>query len=217
MVAPGVYAQLHQHIFNMRLDMDVDGARNRVVEVDTIALPMDADNPHGNAFTLRETVLDSESAAQRMADFATCRSWRIESTEARNRMGQPTAYRLQARDVLPTFSHPQAMVTRRAGFMTRHLWVTAFDPAELFAAGSYPNQSAGGDGLPAYVAANRRLDGEDVVLWHSFGLHHIPRPEDFPVQPVITCGFSLHPEGFFDENPALDIPPIASKMSCCAG
>jgi len=217
MVAPGVYAQLHQHIFNMRLDMDVDGARNRVVEVDTIALPMDADNPHGNAFTLRETVLESESAAQRMADFATCRSWRIESTEARNRMGQPTAYRLQARDVLPTFSHPQAMVTRRAGFMTRHLWVTAFDPAELFAAGRYPNQSAGGDGLPTYVAADRRLDGEDVVLWHSFGLHHIPRPEDFPVQPVITCGFSLHPEGFFDENPALDIPPSASKMSCCAG
>ena len=108
------------------------------------------------------------------------------------------------------------MVTRRAGFMTRHLWVTAFDPAELFAAGRYPNQRAGGDGLPAHVAADRRLDGEDVVLWHSFGLHHIPRPEDFPVQPVLTCGFSLHPDGFFDENPALDIPPSTSKMSCRA-
>ncbi len=217
MVAPGIYAQLHQHVFNMRLDMDVDGTSNRVVEVDTIALPMDAENPHGNAFTLRETVLARESQAQRMADFATCRGWRIESTEARNRMGRPTAYRLQARDVLPTFSHPQAMVTRRAGFMTRHLWVTAFDAAEMFAAGRYPNQSAGGDGLPAYVAADRALDGSDVVLWHSFGLHHIPRPEDFPVQPVITCGFSLHPDGFFDENPALDIPPSASKLSCCAG
>jgi primary-amine oxidase len=217
MVAPGVYAQLHQHVFNMRLDMDVDGTANRVVELDTVALPMDAENPHGNAFTLRETVLARESEAQRMADFATCRSWRIESTTARNEMGAHTAYRLLARDALPTFSHPQAMVTRRAAFMTRHLWVTGFDPEELFAAGRYPNQSAGGDGLPAYVAADRPLDGTDIVLWHSFGLHHIPRPEDFPVQPVITCGFTLHPDGFFDENPALDVPPSVSKTSCCAG
>jgi primary-amine oxidase len=217
MVAPGVYAQLHQHVFNMRLDLDVDGTANRVVELDTVALPMDAENPYGNAFTLRETVLARESEAQRLADFATCRSWRIESTTARNEMGAPTAYRLLARDALPTFSHPQAMVTRRAAFMTRHLWVTAFDPEEMFAAGRYPNQSAGGDGLPAYAAADRPLDGTDLVIWHSFGLHHIPRPEDFPVQPVITCGFTLHPDGFFDENPALDVPPSVSKTSCCAG
>jgi primary-amine oxidase len=55
------------------------------------------------------------------------------------------------------------------------------------------------------------------VVWHSFGLHHIPRPEDFPVQPVITAGFALHPTGFFGENPALDVPPAASSMSCCVG
>lgn len=217
MVAPGVYAQLHQHVFNMRLDLDVDGTANRVVELDTVALPMGAENPHGNAFMVEEKVLARESEAQRMADFATCRSWRIESTTARNEMGAPTAYRLLARDALPVFSHPQAMVTRRAGFMTRHLWVTAFDGEELFAAGRYPNQSAGGDGLPAYVAADRPLDGTDLVIWHSFGLHHIPRPEDFPVQPVITCGFTLHPDGFFDENPALDVPPSRSTTSCCAG
>jgi primary-amine oxidase len=35
------------------------------------------------------------------------------------------------------------------------------------------------------------------------------------VQPVVTAGFALKPEGFFDENPALDVPPAASKMSCC--
>ena len=55
----------------------------------------------------------------------------------------------------------------------------------------------------------------DLVVWHSFGLHHIPRPEDFPVQPVITAGFALHPAGFFAENPALDVPPARSSMSCC--
>ena len=116
---------------------------------------------------------------------------------------------------LPTFSRPEASVTRRAAFMTKQLWVTAFDPEELHAAGRYPNQSNGGDGLPAWTAADRPLDGADLVVWHSFGLHHIPRPEDFPVQPVITSGFALHPEGFFAENPALDVPPTRSATSCC--
>jgi primary-amine oxidase len=108
------------------------------------------------------------------------------------------------------------MVGKRAAFARHQLWVTAYHPDELFAAGRYPNQSGGGDGLPAWTAADRPLDGTDLVLWHSFGLHHLPRPEDFPVQPVAIAGWALHPSGFFDENPALDVPPAASAKSCCA-
>ncbi|NDH63758.1 MAG: primary-amine oxidase [Alphaproteobacteria bacterium] len=214
-VSPGVYAHYHQHVFNMRLDMAVDGERNRVVEVDTVALPMDADNPYGNAFTTRETVLATEQGAQRNVDFNAARFWKIENAEARNRLGQPTAYKLLPLSPIPTFSNPRSMVSRRAAFMTRQLWVTAYHPDEIHAAGRYPNQSSGGDGLPAWTVADRPLVDTDVVVWHSFGLHHIPRPEDFPVQPVITAGFGLHPAGFFTENPALDVPPAASSMSCC--
>ena len=214
-VSPGVYAHYHQHIFNMRLDVEVDGERNRVVEVDTIALPIGSDNPHGNAFTIQETVLASERAAQRNVDFNAARFWKIESAESRNQLGQPTAYKLLPLSPVPTFSNPQSMVAKRAAFMMRQLWVTAYHPDELHAAGRYPNQSRGGDGLPAWTAADRPLIDTDIVVWHSFGLHHIPRPEDFPVQPVITAGFALHPAGFFAENPALDVPPAESSMSCC--
>jgi primary-amine oxidase len=214
-VSPGVYAHYHQHIFNMRLDMAVDGESNRVVEVDTVALPVGPDNPHGNAFTIRETVLGTEQNAQRNVDFNAARFWKIESAEARNGLGRPTAYKLLPLSPVPTFSDPQSMVARRATFMMRQLWVTAYHPDEIFAAGRYPNQSSGGDGLPAWTAADRPLVDTDIVVWHSFGLHHIPRPEDFPVQPVITAGFALHPAGFFAENPALDVPPAGSSMSCC--
>ncbi len=216
-VSPGVYAHYHQHVFNMRLDMAVDGERNRVVEVDTVALPVGDANPYGNAFTVRETVLTSEQKAQRNVDFNAARFWKIVSADRRNGLGQPTAYRLVAHSPVPTFSSPQSMVSRRATFMTRQLWVTAFDPDELHAAGRYPNQSAGGDGLPAWTQADRNLVDTDLVVWHSFGLHHLPRPEDFPVQPVATAGFALQPSGFFDENPALDVPPARSEMSCCVG
>ena len=114
-VSPGVYAHYHQHVFNMRLDVAVDGESNRVVEVDTVALPMGDDNPYGNAFTTRETVLASEQGAQRNVDFNAARYWKIESGEARNRLGQPTAYKLLPLSPIPTFSHPQSMVSPSRG------------------------------------------------------------------------------------------------------
>lgn len=43
-----------------------------------------------------------------------------------------------------------------------------------------------------------------------------PRTEDFPVQPVASCGFILQPFGFFDQNPTLDVPPAAVDANCCA-
>ena len=46
-----------------------------------------------------------------------------------------------------------------------------------------------------------------MVLWYTTGLMHVPRPEDFPVMPVEYIGFKLQPVGFFDRNPALDVPP----------
>jgi len=46
----------------------------------------------------------------------------------------------------------------------------------------------------------------DVVLWYTFGIAHVPRPEDWPVMPVDTISFWLKPVGFFTRNPALDVP-----------
>ena len=101
----------------------------------------------------------------------------------------------------------EASVARRAGFARHTLWVTAHDDAERHAAGEYPNQHVGGEGLPAWVQADRSLVGADVVLWYTVGITHLPRPEDWPVMPVEYAGFSLVAAGFFDQNPALDIPP----------
>ena len=65
---------------------------------------------------------------------------------------------------------------------------------------------AGGTGIPEWIKADRPLDGEDVVLWHTFGATHLVRTEDWPVMPVEYAGFTLKPANFFDRNPALDLP-----------
>ena len=95
----------------------------------------------------------------------------------------------------------------RAGFAKHNLWATQYAEGELCAAGDYPNLHPGGDGLPKWAARDRELEDQDIVLWHTFGSTHLPRPEDWPVMPVEYCGFTLQPVGFFDRNPALDLPP----------
>jgi primary-amine oxidase len=101
---------------------------------------------------------------------------------------------------------PGSSIAARAAFATKHLWVTAYDPAERYPAGDFVNQHPGGAGLPAFTAADRDLDGRSLVVWHSFGLTHAPRPEDWPIMPVEQTGFKLKPVGFFDRNPTLDVP-----------
>ena len=53
-----------------------------------------------------------------------------------------------------------------------------------------------------------------MVVWFTFSAHHVVRPEDWPVMPVSRVGFHLKPSGFFDGNPALDVPP---SVPACHG
>jgi primary-amine oxidase len=215
LVAPGLYGPNHQHFFCVRLDMAVDGPVNRVVEVDSQPSPAGPDNPHGNAWETVKTVLASEAVAARDTDARRARYWRIESATEESALGAPTGYALMPGANVPPMYSPDAVFARRAGFTDHQLWVTAYDPEQRFAAGDYPYQSPGGDGLPAYTAADRPLDGTDVVVWYTFGAHHIVRPEDWPVMPVSTIGFMLKPSGFFDGNPALDLPPSEPAGGHC--
>lgn len=102
---------------------------------------------------------------------------------------------------------PFSETRQLGGFADHHFWATQYDPDELYAAGDYPNQGNPGQGLYSYISDNQPLAGEDVVVWYTMGMTHIVRPEDWPIMPVHQTSFRLKPWGFFDQNPALDIPP----------
>jgi primary-amine oxidase len=214
LVAPQVYAPIHQHFFNVRLDMMVDGLHNSVYEVNTVADPPGPENPHRNAFHTEATPLRCESEAQRIIDPLAGRFWTIVNPSVRNRLGEPVGYKLMPGENVLPFAAGDASVTRRAAFMTKHLWVTRYDPRERYAGGEYPNQHPGGAGLPSYVQDDASLDNTDVVVWYTFGAHHVVRTEDWPVMPVTCIGFMLKPVGFFDRNPALDVPPSPRHPAC---
>ena len=204
-VAPGLGAPFHQHLFNARLDMMVDGLTNAVEEVDVRGHPVGPANPQGNAFGRSVARLTRESQAARSADPAVARSWQIVNPQRTNRMGRPVAYALYPQGQPTLLADERSSIARRAAFATRHLWVTRYDPAERYPAGDLVNQHPGGAGIPSWIARDRSLDGEDLVVWHTFGMTHVPRPEDWPVMPVDVSGFVLKPVGFFDRNLTLDV------------
>jgi len=207
-IAPGLAAPHHQHLFNARLDFDIDGTTNTVYEVEAKPIPTGPDNPYGNAFCEQVTLLPTEAAAQRQTQAATSRHWRVVNPASTNRLGAPVGYRLVPTASTPTLlAQEESSVAQRAGFARHNLWVTPYARDERRAAGEFPNQHAGGDGLPRWTTANRPITERDIVCWYSFGVTHFVRPEDWPVMPVEYTGFLLSPFGFFERNPALDVPP----------
>jgi primary-amine oxidase len=201
-------APFHQHIFSFRLDFEIDGHENSVFENDTVRIPAGPGNPTGAAFTVRRTLVETEQGGTGLTDPQSSRTWTVVNRGQENAWGMPVGYKLLPGWASATLlARDEAPVARRAGFTRKNVWVTPYSPAEMRAAGDFPNQHRGGDGLPAWTKANRPTVDTDVVVWFTLGVTHIPRAEDWPVMPVERAGFHLLPVNFFDRSPALDVPP----------
>ncbi|MEH1944926.1 MAG: primary-amine oxidase [Nostoc sp.] len=206
LIAKNIFGVNHQHFFNYRLDLDVDGQANSVMEMNVKALPMDEKNPLGNAIAITETPLTKETAAVRDLDMKSSREWMIVSADKKNPLGAAPGYMLMPGGNSIFFPVEGSNIRQKAEFATHHVWVTKYKSAELYAGGDYPNQTQPGQGLPKYIADDESLMGEDIVLWYTMGVTHIPRSEDWPVMPVHRVGFKLVPRGFFSRNPAINLP-----------
>lgn len=213
----GLWAPYHQHTFCARLDLDIDGGTNTVIEVDSVAVPPGPENPHGSAYVTSQDVIKSERTAARLLDLGKSRYWKIVNPNKKNHVGQPVGFKILGNMNCLPFADPESVIGKRAGFMYRHLWVTKNSRAERYPAGEYPYQHEGGDGLPRWSKADRSLENEDVVMWYVFGMNHIPRLEDWPVMPVERLGFVLKPVGFFKRSPAMDVAPSMATCLRCRG
>jgi len=207
LVAPGIIAPNHQHFFSYRLDFDVDGAEhNSVVEMETTPDATGPDNRQGLWFQMHERVLEREGEAQRSLDLATGRRWKVISTTAKNELGQSTGFALLPGENTVPMASAVSPVVAKGAWIQHHLWVTPFEPGEMHAGGDYQRMDRPGDGLATWTRADRPVRDRDVVLWYTFGITHLPRPEDFPFMPAHKAGFRLVPSAFFGRNPALDAP-----------
>jgi primary-amine oxidase len=204
------YAPFHQHFVIAKLDMDIDGEENTVVEVDSVAAPTNEDNPYGLGVSTQNTIIESESQSARDFKWESQRTWKVLNPNKQNRHGSNTAYKLVPGAAIPSLLDSSSPVYARAPVIGHTVWVTAYDDAERWPAGDYPTQSSEDTGITRWISDDASLVETDVVLWYVFGIHHITRTEDWPIMPVDIISFWLKPFGFFDQNPALDAPSTMS-------
>ncbi|WP_336669531.1 primary-amine oxidase [Tsukamurella sp. USMM236] len=209
------YAPFHQHFIVARMDLDVDGENNTVYQSETRMVPTGPDNPYGLSLQQVNTPLRTESEGKQDPHYPTQRSWKVVNDNVKTGLGTSPSYKLVASANVPAMFDPASPILDRCRAIEHTLWVTPNDREERWPAGEFVNQGGGGMGLPAWTAADRSIENTDVVLWYTFGIHHITRPEDWPIMPADTVSFWLKPFGFFDRNPSIDVAPTPAKSSSC--
>lgn len=209
-VAPGVLAPYHQHLFCLRMDPALDGQENSLVVEESVPMPFpDPSNAFGVGYTTHSNVIEQEQGLD--LDHTKGRTFKLVNENKINGItGTPVGFKLLPYYSQPTLAHPSSYHARRSEFGAHAVWVTRYHDSELYAAGKHTLQSLGGEGIASWIAS--RKDGSrssvrntDIVLWHTFGSTHNPRIEDWPVMPCEKMMVGLKPLNFFDRNPALDV------------
>ena len=204
-VAPHLVAVNHSHIFNFRFDFDIEGQNNTLVVDRLVTEIQGEENPRRSVWRVESEVARQEADGMRTASLDAPEFWRIVNPAEVGPLGYPRGYLIEGHGIMSLMSSDDYL-QQRAGFTEHTLWATPMRAGELYAAGDYPTSSVAGDGLPKWTADNREIENTDIVLWYTIGFHHVARSEDWPILPLEMHGFNLVPAGFFDRNPAIDLP-----------
>lgn len=196
------------------IDPMLDGQKNTIIQEESVPVPQsEHENPHGNAWRVMKTPFETSGFAD--ADPFAARVFKMVNENVRNPVsGNPVGFKLVPQPCQLLLAGADSVVRKRARFAEHHIWVTRYRDGDLWAAGKWTNQSLHEtDGLFDYAARAEKVRDEDVVLWHTFGMTHNPRVEDFPVMPVEVTTISLKPADFFTKNPALDVPRSRQEVN----
>ncbi|RMW96229.1 primary-amine oxidase [Allofranklinella schreckenbergeri] len=199
----------HQHIYNFRLDLDVDGEKNTLTEIDPVVAPNPRGGPRTSTMQTRTRTVPNEQQAAQKFDPGTVRL--LSNTNKLNRVGNPVSYQL-----IPYAggTHPVAKganfgqdewIYNRLRFMDKQLWVTQYKPDELFPEGKYPNRSDKDTGLGQFTADDENIVNTDNVVWLTTGTTHVARAEEWPIMPTEWVHVLLKPWNFFNETPTMDL------------
>jgi len=155
----------------------IDGPLNRLVEEHAEAEPDPDRNPYGNAVRHVREPLPVETAQRNDPGSPGTGGWRARRP--------PTVRRSRPR----TGCHPRhdaklglpgSVMARRAPFIHEHLWATPYAETRLHRRPVSEPREPGEDGVHVWQRQGRSIDGVPLVLWPVLGVHHLPRPEQWP-------------------------------------
>ncbi|KAF5568905.1 primary-amine oxidase [Fusarium pseudoanthophilum] len=126
-VAPGVMAPYHQHLFSLRIDPAIDGHANSLVVEESKPLPIDdpgVHNPFGVGYVTESQAVEEEGGFD--LDFTKARTFKFVNENKINPItGTPVGFKLMPFYSQMLLAHPESFHAKRSEFAEHAVWVTS--------------------------------------------------------------------------------------------
>uniref|UniRef100_UPI00358E761D diamine oxidase [copper-containing]-like n=1 Tax=Myxine glutinosa TaxID=7769 RepID=UPI00358E761D len=203
---------VHTHLFNFKLDMDIAGSENSFMtvsrEFENISHPWSPGRRLIQPWVHRRVVSHEGEAAFRHG--TTLPYLVFYNPKKENRWGHSRGYRLQLN------SHTQPILPEGYGEEKGVTWnryqvaVTRYNEIEVISSNIYIQNNPWKPALDfdEFITNNETIEEQDLVAWITTGFVHIPSAEDVPNTATAgnTIGFVFRPFNFFNEDPSLASP-----------
>ncbi|MEM7253751.1 MAG: tyramine oxidase [Pseudomonadota bacterium] len=201
LVSEHLVAPNHDHFFNFRIDLDVDGRSNSLVSARL--QPEKPDSQRPQIWVVDYQARPTESRARIRMNPQTPTLFLFTNPNQLGRLGHAPSYRLVPHSISYSLLNPDELASIKNPYIQNQLWVTRHAQRERYPGGDYVFLGEGKDTLREWSQRDRDILNTDIVAWYTLGMHHVPRLEDWPVMPTHWSSFSLEPFHFFRENPTL--------------
>ncbi len=208
LLAPHTVAIYHDHLFSFRLDLDIDGPNNTLIRDNIKPVTLPKESRRRSIWAIERSPVSEEGPVKSGGHDE---NFRLSNPNRKTALDHNPSYHIEPGHGVLSLLSPDDVPQARAAFSAERLWISRYKPGELHAAGDFPNQSHGGDGLPAYIKDKEGVEDTDVVVWYTMGFHHVTRVEDWPILPTKWHEFTLRPFNFFDSNPSFDVAPAFKR------
>ncbi|KAL3626274.1 hypothetical protein CASFOL_029823 [Castilleja foliolosa] len=218
LLAENIIAVRHDHFLTFYLDLDIDDVANSLTKTcfKTVSATNGTSVPRKSYWTVVHETAKTESDGKINFDSGETHEIIVVNPNKKTNVGNNVGYRLIQGPVASPLLYKKDYEHIRGAFSDYHVWVTPYNKSEKWAGGAYADKSHGDDTLAKW--ALRKIENNDIVLWHTIGVHHVPTQEDYPIMPTMSGSFELRPANFFDYNPMLRVKSLkpVNYVNCSA-
>ncbi|XP_055860313.1 putative amine oxidase [copper-containing] isoform X2 [Biomphalaria glabrata] len=205
-----IVGPVHHHMAHFKVDLDVSETINRFETLDIVKESVflkQNSNVSSEQIQFVSSLKETELDAVYDYNFRTPKYLVVHNNNERTEYGAIKAYRVQLNGMSPSLVNEDVGHERTIPWARHQMVVTKHKESEQWSSSNYGMFDSLDPvvNFTQFYSDDENIVDEDLVLWISAGLYHIPHTEDLPVTPTVGnhLSFFLLPYNYFPECPSM--------------